>query len=194
MKKPNMTKIEQIEHFQTRVHKFSLLMPIGDSHHHTLYIMYASRFKSPKKKQTLLFVFNRLSRKLLYISVTSLTLSRRRAPSREKFSVAHFPQTETHFSQPVKVRNQRTFVQHVTIPFQCLDLEKNQKNTPGLIFIWSLFRLEYQNLRHRKLKIQGSENDSGKRRGMECDRHGVQVRIDTESLLRASRDSGSQDT
>ena len=43
-----MTKIEQIEHFQTHVHRFSLLMPIGDSHHHTLYIMYASRFKSPK--------------------------------------------------------------------------------------------------------------------------------------------------
>ncbi len=44
-----MTKIEQIEHFQTRVHRFSLLMPIGDSHHHhSLYIMYASRFKSPK--------------------------------------------------------------------------------------------------------------------------------------------------
>ncbi len=41
-----MTKIEQIEHFQTRVHRFSLLMPIGDFH---LYIMYASRFKSPKK-------------------------------------------------------------------------------------------------------------------------------------------------
>ncbi len=50
MKKPNMTKIEQIEHFQTCVHRFSLLMPIGDfHHHHTLYIMYASRFKSPKK-------------------------------------------------------------------------------------------------------------------------------------------------
>ncbi len=49
MKKPNMTKIEQIEHFQTHVHRFSLLMPIGDfHHHHTLYIMYASRFKSPK--------------------------------------------------------------------------------------------------------------------------------------------------
>ncbi len=47
MKKPNMTKIKQIEYFQTR--RFSLLMPIGDSHHHhTLYIMYASRFKSPK--------------------------------------------------------------------------------------------------------------------------------------------------
>ncbi len=46
-----MTKIEQIEHFQTRVHRFSLLMFIGDSHHHTLYIMYASRFKSPKKKE-----------------------------------------------------------------------------------------------------------------------------------------------
>ncbi len=45
-----MTKIEQIEHFQTRVHRFSLLMPIGDSHHHTLYIMYASRFKSPNKE------------------------------------------------------------------------------------------------------------------------------------------------
>ena len=45
-----MTKIEQIEHFQTRVHRFSLLTPIGDfHHHHTLYIMYASRFKSPKK-------------------------------------------------------------------------------------------------------------------------------------------------
>ncbi len=44
-----MTKIEQIEHFQTCVHRFSLLMPIGDFyHHHTLYIMYASRFKSPK--------------------------------------------------------------------------------------------------------------------------------------------------
>ncbi len=51
MKKPNMTKIEQIEHFQTRVHRFSLLTPIGDfHHHHTLYIMYASRFKSPKKR------------------------------------------------------------------------------------------------------------------------------------------------
>ncbi len=49
MKKPNMTKIEQIEHFQTRVHRFSLLMSKGDfHHHHTLYIMYASRFKSPK--------------------------------------------------------------------------------------------------------------------------------------------------
>ncbi len=45
-----MTKIEQIEYFQTCVHRFSLLMPIGDSHHHTLYIMYASRFKSPKKQ------------------------------------------------------------------------------------------------------------------------------------------------
>ena len=44
-----MTKIEQIEHFQTRIHRFCLLMPIGDFHHrHTLYIMYASRFKSPK--------------------------------------------------------------------------------------------------------------------------------------------------
>ncbi len=44
-----MTKIEQIKHFQTRVHRFSLLMPIGDfHHHHTLYIMYASTFKSPK--------------------------------------------------------------------------------------------------------------------------------------------------
>ncbi len=50
MKKPNMAKIEQIEHFQTHIHRFSLLMPIGDSHHHTLYIMYASRFKSPKKE------------------------------------------------------------------------------------------------------------------------------------------------
>ncbi len=48
MKKPNMTKIEQIEHFQTRIHRFSLLMPIGDFHHHTLYIMYCTRFKSPK--------------------------------------------------------------------------------------------------------------------------------------------------
>ncbi len=46
-----MTKIEQIEHFQTRVHRFSLLMPTGDSHHHTLYIMYGTRFKSPKKVQ-----------------------------------------------------------------------------------------------------------------------------------------------
>ncbi len=27
-----MTKIKQIEHFQTRVHTFSLLMPIGDFH------------------------------------------------------------------------------------------------------------------------------------------------------------------
>ncbi len=45
-----MTKLEQIEHFQTRIHTFSLLMPIGDSHHHTLYIMYASRFKSPEKQ------------------------------------------------------------------------------------------------------------------------------------------------
>ncbi len=49
MKKTNMTKIKQIEHFQSHVHRFSLLMPIGDfHHHHTLYIMYASRFKSPK--------------------------------------------------------------------------------------------------------------------------------------------------
>ncbi len=46
-----MTKIKQIEHFQTHVHRFSLLMPTGDfHHHHTLYIMYASRFKSPKKQ------------------------------------------------------------------------------------------------------------------------------------------------
>ncbi len=46
-----MTKIEQIEHFQTRIHRFSLLMPIGDfHHHHTLYIMYASKFKSPKNR------------------------------------------------------------------------------------------------------------------------------------------------
>ncbi len=49
MKKPNMTKIEQIEHFQTRIHIFCLLMPIGDFHHHTLYIMYGSRFKSPNQ-------------------------------------------------------------------------------------------------------------------------------------------------
>ncbi len=42
-----MTKIKQIEHFQTRVHRFSLLMPVGDFHHHTLY-MYGSRFKSPE--------------------------------------------------------------------------------------------------------------------------------------------------
>ncbi len=55
MKKPNMTKIEQIEHFQTRVHRFSLLMPVGDfHHHHTSYIMYASRFKSPKNGYTLM--------------------------------------------------------------------------------------------------------------------------------------------
>ncbi len=52
MKKTNMTKIKQIEHFQTRIHRFNLLMPIGDfHHHHTLYIMYASRFKSPKNLQ-----------------------------------------------------------------------------------------------------------------------------------------------
>ncbi len=45
-----MTKIEQIEHFQTRVHRFCLLMPIGDSHHHTLYIMLvqgSNHLKSP---------------------------------------------------------------------------------------------------------------------------------------------------
>ncbi len=48
-----MTKIEQIEHFQTRVNRFCLLMPIGDfHHHHTLYIMYASRFKSPKNNMS----------------------------------------------------------------------------------------------------------------------------------------------
>ncbi len=44
MKKLNLTKIEQIEHFQTRIHRFSLLMPIGDFHHHTLYNVW---FKSP---------------------------------------------------------------------------------------------------------------------------------------------------
>ncbi len=32
MKKPNMTKIKQIEHFQTRVHTFCLLMPIFTYH------------------------------------------------------------------------------------------------------------------------------------------------------------------
>ena len=41
-----MTKIEQIEHFQTRIHTFCLLMPVGDFHHHTLYNVW---FKSPKK-------------------------------------------------------------------------------------------------------------------------------------------------
>ncbi len=47
-----MTKIKQIQHFQTCVHRFSLLMPLGDfHHHHTLYIMYASRFKSPKNNR-----------------------------------------------------------------------------------------------------------------------------------------------
>ncbi len=34
MKKPNMTEIEQIEHFQTCVHTLCLLMPVGDFHHH----------------------------------------------------------------------------------------------------------------------------------------------------------------
>ncbi len=38
-----MTKIKQIEHFQTCIHRFSLLMPIGDfHHHHTLYIVQGS--------------------------------------------------------------------------------------------------------------------------------------------------------
>ncbi len=46
-KKINMTKIEQIEHFQTCVHTFCLLMPVGDFHHHTLYNVW---FKSPKNK------------------------------------------------------------------------------------------------------------------------------------------------
>ncbi len=46
MKKPNMTKIKQIEHFQTRVHTFGLLMPVGDFHHHTLYNVW---FKSPNQ-------------------------------------------------------------------------------------------------------------------------------------------------
>ena len=32
-----MTEIEQIKHFQTCVHTFCLLMPVGDFHHHTLY-------------------------------------------------------------------------------------------------------------------------------------------------------------
>ncbi len=43
-----MTKIEQKECFQTRIHTFSLLMPIGDFHHRTWYIMYGTRFKSHK--------------------------------------------------------------------------------------------------------------------------------------------------
>ncbi len=45
MKKQNMTEIKQIEHFQTCIHTFCLLMPTGDFHHHTLYNVW---FKSPK--------------------------------------------------------------------------------------------------------------------------------------------------
>ncbi len=52
-----MTKIKQIEHFQTCIHRFSLLMPTGDFHHHTLYIMYGTRFKSPKKGTTKWYVY-----------------------------------------------------------------------------------------------------------------------------------------
>ncbi len=46
MKKSNMTKIKQIEYFQTRIHTFCLLMPLGDFHHHALNNVW---FKSPKK-------------------------------------------------------------------------------------------------------------------------------------------------
>ncbi len=41
-----MTKIKQMEHFQTHIHTFCLLMPVGDFHHHTLYNVW---FKSLKK-------------------------------------------------------------------------------------------------------------------------------------------------
>ncbi len=46
MKKTNMTKIKETEHFQTGIHTFCLFMPIGDFRHHTLYNVW---FKSPEK-------------------------------------------------------------------------------------------------------------------------------------------------
>ncbi len=92
-------------------------MPIGDSHHHTLYIMYPSRFKSPKKQT------GKIQNVSLGSSSYSLWLILFVAPVNPKLDRPKTTGLRLPFEVPQSIKHTLSFVINWTTTFQAERLQ-----------------------------------------------------------------------